>query len=57
MEDIQAAACHAKGITVAKDDIRRGYAKADIVFNRANEDEPLSFRSPDRRREFFAEYE
>ena len=57
LEDIQVASCAKKGITVSRDAIRRGYAKADILFNRANEDEPLSMRSPERRREFFAEYE
>ena len=57
LEEIQAAACFAKGVTVSRDAIRRGYAKADILFNRANEDEPLGLRSPQRRREFFAEYE
>ena len=57
LEEIQAAACFAKGVSVPREDIRRGYAKADILFNRANEEEPLSLRSPERRLEFFAEYE
>ena len=57
LEDIQAASCRKKGLTVPREDIRRGYAKADILFNRANEDEPLSLRSPERRLDFFAEYE
>ena len=57
LEEIQGAACYAKGLTISRDAIRRGYAKADILFNRANEDEPLSLRSPERRREFFSEYE
>lgn len=57
LEDIQVASCAQKGITVSRDAIRRGYAKADILFNRANEEEPLSLRSPERRRDFFAEYE
>ena len=57
LEDIQTAACFAKGITVSRDSVRRGYAKADILFNRANEEEPLSKRSPERRLEFFSEYE
>lgn len=57
LEEIQEAACFAKGLSVPRDAIRRGYAKADILFNRANEDEPLSLRSPERRREFFSDYE
>lgn len=57
LEEIQAAACYAKGLSVPHDAIRRGYAKADILFNRANEEEPLSLRSPERRLEFFAAYE
>ncbi len=57
LEEIQTAACFAKGLTVSRDAIRRGYAKADILFNRANEEDPLSLRSPQRRLEFFSEYE
>jgi HAD superfamily hydrolase (TIGR01549 family) len=57
LEDIQMAACLAKGLTVFREGIRRGYAKADILFNRANEEEPLSLRSPERRLEFFSNYE
>ena len=57
LEDIQASACRKMGLAVPRDAIRRGYAKADIMFNRANEEEPLSLRSPERRLEFFAEYE
>ncbi len=57
LEEIQTAVCFAKGITVSGEAIRRGYAKADILFNRANEDEPLSLRSEERRLEFFSVYE
>lgn len=57
LEDIQVDACRKMGIAVSRDAIRRGYAKADILFNRANEEEPLSLRSPERRQEFFAGYE
>ncbi len=57
LEDIQTAACFAKGLTVSREAIRGGYAKADILFNKANEEEPLSLRSPARRQEFFAGYE
>ena len=57
LEEIQTAACSAKGLTASPEAIRRGYAKADILFNRANEEEPLSLRSQERRLEFFSEYE
>ena len=57
LEEIQQVACRKMGLNVSREAIRRGYAKADILFNRANEEEPLSFRSPERRLEFFAEYE
>ena len=57
LEEIQAAVCFAKGISVSRDAIRRGYAKADILFNRANEEEPLSLRTSERRLEFFSNYE
>ena len=57
LEDIQAISCRKMGLTVPREAIRKGYARADILFNRANEEEPLSLRSPERRTEFFAEYE
>ncbi len=57
LEDIQQVCCSKVGLNVSKEGIRRGYATADILFNRANEEEPLSFRSSVRRLEFFAEYE
>ena len=57
LEEIQQVACWKMGLSVSREAIRRGYAKADILFNRANEDEPLSQRSPERRLEFFAGYE
>ena len=57
LEDIQQISCWKLGLSVSKEAIRRGYAKADILFNRANEEEPLSLRSPESRLEFFSEYE
>ena len=57
LEDIQQVACRRMGLNVSREAIRRGYAKADILFNKANEEDPLSLRSPERRLEFFAEYE
>ena len=57
LEEIQQVACWKMGLNVSREAIRRGYARADILFNRANEDEPLSQRSTERRLEFFGEYE
>ena len=57
LEQIQQVACWKMGLNVSREAIRRGYAKADILFNRANEDAPLSQRSPEQRLEFFGEYE
>ena len=57
LEEIQQAACHELGLTVQEDDITRGYAVADVLFNRENEDKPLSKRSDEERLEFFGRYE
>ncbi len=57
LEEIQRVACWKMGLSLSQEALRRGYAKADILFNRANEDEPLSQRSPERRLEFFTVYE
>ena len=57
LEDIQEVACGQLGISVSKAGISRGYSKADVVFNRANEDNPLALRSEEERLDFFAGYE
>ena len=57
LEEIQQAACHELGLTVQEKDITRGYAVADVLFNRENEDRPLSKRSDQERLEFFGRYE
>ena len=57
LEEIQQAACHELGLTVREDAITRGYAVADVLFNRENEDRPLSERSDEDRLEFFGRYE
>ncbi len=57
LEEIQQAACHELGLTVQEDDITRGYAVADVLFNRENEDRPLSKRTDEERLEFFGRYE
>ena len=57
LEEIQQAACHELGLTVAEDAITHGYAVADVLFNRENEERPLSKRSDEDRLEFFGRYE
>ncbi len=57
LEEIQQAACHELGLTVGEDAITHGYAVADVLFNRENEERPLSKRSEEERLEFFARYE
>jgi HAD superfamily hydrolase (TIGR01662 family) len=57
LEEIQQAACHELGLTVTEDAITHGYAVADVLFNRENEDRPLSQRSDEERLEFFSLYE
>ena len=57
LEEIQQAACHELGLTVSEKAITHGYAVADVLFNRENEDRPLSQRSDEDRLEFFSRYE
>ena len=57
LEEIQQAACHELGLTVSEEAITHGYAVADVLFNRENEDRPLSQRSDEERLEFFSRYE
>ena len=57
LEGIQQAACHELGLTVQEEEIIHGYAVADVLFNRENEDRPLSKRSDKERLEFFGRYE
>ena len=57
LDEIQQSACREYGINVSKEGLNRGYSVADVYFNRANEEEPLSLRSAERRLEFFGEYE
>ncbi|MDA0263429.1 MAG: HAD family hydrolase [Chloroflexi bacterium] len=57
LEEIQQAACHELGLTVHEDDITRGYAVADVFFNRENEERSLSLRSDEDRLNFFGRYE
>ncbi len=52
LEEIQQAACHEFGLTIQQDDITRGYAVADVLFNRENEDRPISKRTDEERIEF-----
>ena len=57
LEEIQQAACHELGLTVSEQSITHGYAVADVLFNRENEDRPLSQRTDEERLEFFSRYE
>ncbi len=57
LEEIQHGACRELGISVSKEAIARGYAEADIFFNRENEDRPLADRSEEDRLAFFGRYE
>ena len=57
LEEIQQGSCRKLGLTLSHDALRRGYAQADLLFNRANEEHPLALRSPQQRLEFFAQYE
>lgn len=57
LEEIQQAACHELGLAVGEEAIIRGYAVADVLFNRENEDRPISERSDEDRLEFFGRYE
>ena len=57
LEEIQQAACHELGLTVQEEAITRGYAVADVLFNRENEERSLSSRSDEERLEFFGRYE
>ena len=57
LEEIQQAACHELGLTVSEEAITHGYAIADVLFNRENEDRPLSQRTDEERLEFFGRYE
>lgn len=57
LDEIQQAACRELGLNVSKEGINRGYSVADVYFNQANEDHPLSLRSDEERLDFFGRYE
>jgi putative hydrolase of the HAD superfamily len=54
---IQQASCRELGLSVTEEGIERGYALADVFFNRENERYPLALRTEEERRDFFALYE
>ncbi|MBI2847176.1 MAG: HAD family hydrolase [Chloroflexi bacterium] len=56
-EELQAAACKEFGIQVTHEAILRGYALADDFLARENARMPLSKRTEEGQRDFFAEYE
>jgi putative hydrolase of the HAD superfamily len=57
LEQIQQAACQEFGLSISEDGVKRGYAVADVYFNRENENHPLALRSDEVRLEFFTRYE
>ena len=57
LDQIQQASCRELGLKVSGQGINRGYAVADVYFNRENEIRPLAERSEGERSEFFAHYE
>ena len=57
LEQIQQATCRELGLNVSAEGITRGYAVADVLFNRENELQPLALRSDKDRLDFFTEYE
>ena len=57
LDQIQQASCREMGIKVSEEGIKRGYAVADVYFNRENEIRSLSQRPEEERAEFFARYE
>lgn len=57
LDEIQQASCREMGLRVSKKAINRGYAVADVYFNRENEIHPLGLRSDAERLDFFARYE
>jgi putative hydrolase of the HAD superfamily len=54
---IQQASCRELGLGVTEEGIERGYALADVFFNRENERYPLALRTEEERQDFFALYE
>ena len=57
LDQIQQASCYEFGLNVSEEGINRGYAVADVYFNRENEINPLGTRSEEDRLAFFARYE
>jgi len=57
LEQIQQITCQEFGLNVSAEGITRGYAVADVLFNRENEIRPLALRSEQDRLEFFTKYE
>jgi putative hydrolase of the HAD superfamily len=57
LEQIQQATCEEFGLKVSEEGITRGYALADVYFNRENERVPLALRTDPDRLEFFTNYE
>lgn len=57
LEQIQQSACQEFGLRVSEEGIKRGYAIADVHFNRENEVLPLALRTEEERLDFITGYE
>ena len=57
LDQIQQASCREIGLNVTEEGINRGYAIADVFFNRENEKQSFADRSDDERLDFFSHYE
>ena len=57
LEQIQQASCSEFGLNVSEEGITKGYAVADVYFNRENELDTLALRSEEDRLVFFSRYE
>lgn len=57
LDQIQQASCRELGLNVSAEGIKKGYAVADVYFNRENESHTLALRSDQERLDFFSRYE
>ena len=57
LDEIQQASSRELGITIAKENIRRGYRYADEYMNKENSIRHISDRTNEERDQFFVEYE
>ena len=57
LDEIQQAACQELGLNLDKEKVERGYAVADVYFNKENARQPLAKRTEEGRLAFFSRYE